>query len=31
MSRSLLLTIDRLINLLLGVLLFVFPRDLISF
>ena len=31
MNRSLLLTIDGLINLLLGVLLVVFPRDLISF
>ena len=31
MNRSLLLTIDSLINLLLGVLLVVFPRDLISF
>ena len=31
MNRSLLLTIDGVINLLLGVLLVVFPRDLISF
>ena len=31
MNRSLLLTIDSLINLLLGVLLVAFPRDLISF
>ena len=31
MNRSLLLTIDGLINLLLGVLLVVFPRDLISY
>ena len=31
MNRSLLLTIDSLLNLLLGVLLVVFPRDLISF
>ena len=31
MNRSLLLTIDSLVNLLLGVLLVVFPRDLISF
>ena len=30
-NRSLLLTIDSLVNLLLGVLLVVFPRDLISF
>ena len=30
-NRSLLLTIDGLINLLLGVLLVVFPRDLISY
>ena len=31
MNRSLLLTIDSLVNLLLGVLLVVFPQDLISF
>ena len=31
MNRSLLLTIDSLINLLLGVLLVMFPRDLICF
>ena len=31
MNRSLLLTVDSLINLLLGVLLLVFPRDLMSF
>ena len=31
MNRSLLLTIDSLINLPLGVLLVVFPRDLIAF
>ena len=31
MNRSLLLTIDSLVNLLLGVLLVVFPRNLISF
>ena len=31
MNRSLLLTIDSLINLLLGALLLLFPRDLISF
>ena len=31
MNRSLLLTIDSLVNLLLGVLLVVFPRDLISY
>ena len=31
MNRSLLLTIDSLLNLLLGALLVVFPRDLVSF
>ena len=31
MKRSLFLTIDSLINLLLGALLIVFPRDLVSF